>query len=157
MTERKYFFDSPERLVAYLEAKLDNPTPLKIQKSLYLFWAYYASIYGSIDYSIESEFTQIAHYPKRLFPATFKAGLYGPFVSDILNKEKGDTVKPNAEIKPKDQMEKDVWFFIDGMIKQVNPVSDFSLVVRTCQDKAWQKAIKNEEDIIKDYQKYANE
>lgn len=35
MRERKYFFNEAEELVSYLKTKLDNPTPLKIQKSLY--------------------------------------------------------------------------------------------------------------------------
>lgn len=54
MSRDAYFFDKVEDLVSYLEAKLTNPTPLKIQKSLYFLWAFYAATYGSIDYSNEN-------------------------------------------------------------------------------------------------------
>ena len=50
-------------------------------------------------------------------------------------------------------------------ITQINPINDFGLVARSHQDKAWQDAYHageshckmNENDIIRDYQKYVRE
>lgn len=116
MSEGKYFFDNVEDLVAYLEAKLDNPTPLKIQKSLYFLWAFYAATYGSIDYSKKSDFSEIEKYPKRLFPANFEAWQYGPVLNNVYAEAKSNSIKPNYTKKQKNKMEKDAWAFIDDMI-----------------------------------------
>lgn len=165
MCERKYFFNEVEELVSYLESKLDNATPLKIQKSLYFLWAFYAATYGSIDYSQESDFSEIPKYPKRLFPATFEAWKYGPVLNRVYAENKHNSIDPDYKKKPKNKMEKDVWVFIDDMISQINPVNDFGLVARSHQDKAWQDAFKKgelhskmkEEDIIRDYKEYVRE
>lgn len=165
MSERKYFFNEAEELVSYLEAKLDNPTPLKIQKSLYFLWSFYAATYGSIDYSQQNDFSGISKYPKRLFPATFEAWKYGPVLNNGCAKNKHKNVKHDFKKAPKDKMEKDVWVFIDDLISQINPVNDFGLVTRSHQDKAWQSAYKEgklhskikEEDIIRDYKEYVEE
>lgn len=165
MSRAKYFFSNAAELLSYLEAKLDNPTPLKIQKSLYFLWAFYAATYGSIDYSHKSEFAQTDKYPLRLFPASFEAWPYGPVLNKIYAADKDNSITPSLEKKHcTTKMEKDVWAFIDDMITQINPINDFGLVVRSHQDKAWQDAYHacknrkmNEEDLIRDYQKYVRE
>ena len=166
MSRAKYFFSNAEELLSYLEAKLDNPTPLKIQKSLYFLWAFYAVTYGSIDYSHKSEFSQIDKYPLQLFPASFEAWPDGPVLNKIYAEDKDNSITPSLEKKHcTTKMEKDVWAFIDDMIMQINPINDFGLVARSHQDKAWQDAYHagknhckmNEEDIIRDYQKYVRE
>lgn len=166
MSRAKYFFSNAEELLSYLAAKLDNPTPLKIQKSLYFLWAFYAATYGSIDYSHESEFSQTDKYPLRLFPASFKAWQYGPVLNKIYADDKDNSITPSLEKKHcTTKMEKDVWSFIDDMITQINPINDFGLVARSHQDKAWRDAYHageshykmNEKDIIRDYQKYVRE
>lgn len=40
-------FDDKFLLVRYLLTVLNVPTPLKIQKAMYLLWAFYAASYGS--------------------------------------------------------------------------------------------------------------
>lgn len=163
MSRAEYFFENAEDLVSYLEYKLDNPTPLKIQKSLYFLWAFYAATYGSIDYSQKSEFTETEKYPKRLFPASFEAWQYGPVLNRIYAEDRDNTINPSSVKKHcTTKMEKDVWSFIDDMIDQINPINDFGLVARSHQDKAWKDAYHKgqhhcpmkEADIIRDYQKY---
>ena len=97
MSRAKYFFSNTGELLSYLEAKLDNPTPLKIQKSLYFLWAFYAATYGSIDYSHKSEFSQTDKYPLRLFPASFKAWQYGPVLNKIYTEDKDNSITPSLE------------------------------------------------------------
>lgn len=165
MSRDAYFFDKVEDLVSYLEAKLTNPTPLKIQKSLYFLWAFYAATYGSIDYSNEnSEFSETIKYPKRLFKANFEAWQYGPVLNKVYEEDKNNSITPSLEKKRySNSMEKDVWSFIDDMIAQIDPINDFGLVARSHQDSAWKKAYKagqshcpmNEEEIIEDYKEYA--
>lgn len=163
MTRQKYFFNDIDELTSYLKYKLDNPTPLKIQKSLYFLWAFYAATYGSIDYSQESDFSEIEEYPERLFPASFEAWQYGPVLNSVYAEDKQDAIIPSSKkTNCKNKMQKDVWSFIDDMIDQINPINDFGLVARSHQDHAWKKAYKpgqhhcqmNEEDIINDYKEY---
>ena len=152
MSRDAYFFDKVEDLVSYLEAKLTNPTPLKIQKSLYFLWAFYAATYGSIDYSNEnSEFSETIKYPKRLFKANFEAWQYGPVLNKVYGEDKNNSITPSLEKKRySNSMEKDVWSFIDDMIAQIDPINDFGLVARSHQDSAWKKAYKGiiDKDIL---------
>lgn len=163
---RTYFFDNTEDLVKYIKSKLSNPTPLKIQKSLYFLWAFYAATYGRIDYSVNSEF-QTTRYPKLLFKGDFEAWKYGPVLSNIYAENKYDDIAASEhKTPPADTPEaKNVWSFIDDMLDQIDPVNDFGLVARSHEDSAWKKAYKpdqrhckmDQNEIIKDYIGYVNE
>ena len=45
----KYIFNNKDDLVNYLLYKLDLPSQLKIQKTLYLLFAFYGAIYGKLS------------------------------------------------------------------------------------------------------------
>lgn len=44
-----YVFDNLNTLAGYIKKCLSNPTPLKIQKSLYFLWAFYSATFGNIS------------------------------------------------------------------------------------------------------------
>lgn len=145
----KYVFNSPEPIAAYLTAKLSNPTPLKLQKTLYFLYAFYSATYGNIDYS-EGEFDKDKPYPTRLFPATFKAAPYGPILINI-DQNALYNAKPNINaIKHDTAMLQNIWLFINSIANQVDSVNDFGLVTRSHQDKCWQKAYQSNNKIISD-------
>lgn len=164
---KAYFFDDTEDLVRYVKARLSNPTPLKIQKSLYFLWAFYAATYGSIDYSVDSEFQSTNKYPKLLFKGDFEAWKYGPVLGDIYVENKYDNIIASEQKNPPADtpIAKNIWNFIDDMLNQINPVNDFGLVARSHEDSAWKNAYKpdqkhckmDQKEIIKDYIGYVNE
>ena len=45
----KYIFNNKDDLVNYLLYKLDLPSQLKIQKTLYLLFAFYGATYGKLS------------------------------------------------------------------------------------------------------------
>lgn len=166
MTSNYFFFDDKYQLVSYLRDHLTNATPLKIQKAMYFLWAFYAATYGNINYNNDSEFNRTERYPKELFEAHFEAWQYGPVIDDVYSKYKNDDDCIHQEVNPQhDEMNGDVWSFINGIISQIDKVYDFGLVSRSYQDSAWRDAYKNgsihtpmdNKKIKEDYINYVNE
>lgn len=160
------FFKDKYKLVSYLMKHLHNPTPLKIQKAMYFLWAFYAATYGNIDYNNASEFSEIDKYPKELFDADFEAWRYGPVLGDVYSKYKNDDECIHQNVEPRHiGMRGDVWSFIDDLVKQIDNVNDFCLVLRSHQDNAWRNAYQerslhtsmSNEQIKEDYVNYVNE
>lgn len=170
MDNENYFFDSIETLISHIVNFLDNPTPLKMQKSLYFLWAFYAATYGNIDYDEETDFSKQEKYPRSLFKADFEAWSYGPVINSVFaeyHQTNGfkDVSDEYVESEISDANKKEVWSFIDDLLAQINKVNDFGLVERSHQDSAWRNAYKegqkhckmNNDEIKRDYVNYVNE
>jgi len=157
----EYVFDDKKDIVLYAYNSLANPTPIKLQKTLYFLWAFYSVTYGNIDYN-DSEFDSDKKYPKYLFKPEFEAWKYGPVDSTVYRWNKDDKIKNfENEYLNSDQQSKEIKLFMNDLIKQVDSIDDFCLINRACKDKsyvdAYNKAIRSkiESDSIKeDYLAY---
>lgn len=170
MDKKEFFFNSIDVLISHVVNFLDNPTPLKVQKSLYFLWAFYAATYGNIDYQEITDFSDQEKYPRSLFEADFEAWSYGPVINSVFaeyrrtNGFEGVSDK-YVESEISDKNEKEVWSFIDDLLAQINKVNDFGLVERSHQDSAWRNAYKegqrhckmDADEIKRDYVNYVNE
>lgn len=140
----KQFATNKIKLTNYLMEKLEHPTPLKIQKSLYILWAFYAGSYGSADFDEEGNYEY--NYPRSLFEPHFEAWKYGPVDYDIytlMKKNEGPFEEPE-DLKGKRlfedmeaPVETNLQKFTENVVQQIDKVDDFSLVARTHQDKCW--------------------
>lgn len=155
---RSHFFTDTDDLVAYLYSKHEDLSLLRLQKTLYLLYAFYGATYGSITAENQADFEQV--YPKELFPAKFEAWRYGPVIFDVYTKQKDCSYEGvQSNFLPETKEEKDVLTFIDELLKQIDEMSDFGLVDRTHQDESWKKVYRegehhipmSNESIIKEY------
>ena len=149
MKAAKFVFDNVIDLAGYVKNRLDNPTPLKIQKTLYFLWAFYSATYGNIQYSTDdqSEFDlQDGAYPPELFEPDFEAWRYGPVINKVYAAYKGDKIKKLNSNEIQDRIstgefeKKEIILFIKNLVDQINEVNDFGLIQRSRQDSAWQDA-----------------
>lgn len=136
-----YFFKDVEKASNYIFSKLSNPTPIKIQKSLYFIWSFYAATYGDFN-SNQSEMAEMETYPKELFDAKFEAWKYGPVIEKVwVNSKRGlisERFDENKDILVGDKtLKKEIFAFIDDLISQIDDVNDFGLVNRSHLDKSW--------------------
>lgn len=163
---RECFFDDKKELVSYIYNSLSNPTPIKLQKTLYFVWAFYAATYGNIDYNVASEFKEEETYPKYLFNAKFEAWKYGPIDSDVYSWDKSDYIeKFKNSFSPATPQDREIKLFIDDIISQVDNVNDFGLVERSHRDKAYKDVYNNQEshtsmnndEIKRDYISYVKQ
>src|SRR5699024_7177023 len=121
-----FVFADKDDLVKLLYKKLSNPTQIKVQKTLYLLFAYYGATYGKINNrdTKDDQFDEQS-YPKYLFNADFQAWRYGPVERDVYSKEKNDEFNdiPN-DFQPTfsvGQEEKsNILSFIDNIINQTD-------------------------------------
>ncbi|MFC6276412.1 Panacea domain-containing protein [Psittacicella hinzii] len=161
---KKYFFENVEDLIAYLYTKVDTIPPLKLQKALYFLYAYYSAMFTAHEENKDiSEVTY--NLPAELFPAKFQAWYYGPVINSVylLRKYNEDHFKQLADkfsvykhFSSPDQ--KQVRGFIDKLFNTVLKSSDFGLVDRSHEDKAWKNAFAkgraremDSQEIIKEY------
>jgi hypothetical protein len=150
------FFNNKTALVNHILFKIDIDSSIRVQKLLYLLYAYYGATYGSINN--QEGFEEFETYPARLFKANFEAWQYGPVDSDVWRDYKRDEYKP-VEYNTETAQEKNVILFLNDLIEQTNEINDFGLVERTHQDKVWsdnykdgQKHISIDSDsIIREY------
>lgn len=156
MQPKKYFFNDVNELIAYLYTKVPSLSPVKLQKGLYFLYAYYSAMYGiKHNEDLESvETTECAgtaeceyNLPEELFPAEFEAWNYGPVIRSVyedrkLGEDKYQELasKFDADLFFKDDNSKEVKSFIDDLFSQISEASDFSLVDRVHEDKAWENA-----------------
>ena len=137
-------FSDKDFLVNYLYKLLDNPTKIKVQKTLYLLFAFYGATYGRLQSNAEgeSDFSE-QKYPENLFSAKFEAWQYGPVEVDVYNRDKSFSYSKekltNAEIDNffSTNERRNVKGFIQNIVAQTNIIDDFSLVDRTHQDDSW--------------------
>lgn len=135
-----YVFKQKDDLVNYLYHKLSNPTKIKIQKTLYLLFAYYGATYGNISEEEGDDEFDKQVYPELLFDAKFEAWRYGPVEVEVYSNEKQGYYNGDHDEEILDHTtpeNKNIKQFIDSIIKQTNGIDDFSLVDRTHQDKCW--------------------
>lgn len=131
----EYVFENKDELVNYLYARLTSPTLLKVQKSLYLLWAYYAATYGNLQADDQSD---MGDYPKQLFRADFQAWRYGPVDKTVYAKQKNEQYEADEKAySPQTSEDKDVKLFLDDLIADIDGINDFGLVELTHRDKAW--------------------
>lgn len=136
-------FNDKDFLVNFLYSLLDNPTKIKVQKTLYLLYAFYGATYGNLNAEGEENEFSNHSYPKRLFNANFEALRYGPVESEVYANEKSgrysaqnlatedvDTFFNTSEMR-------NIREFIENIASQTNNIDDFSLVDRTHQDNVW--------------------
>lgn len=146
----KYLFTDKDQLVQYLYQVLRNPTIVKVQKTLYLIFAYYGASYGQLEES--AEFL----YPPYLFEANFVADKHGPLDPDVLEKQLSEAYSKEMTISqiwklflsPEKENIKD---FIQNIVDQVNRIDDWHLVNITKQDQTWQNAHPYHAPMLKDY------
>lgn len=140
-----FMFSDKDELVFHIYKRLDNPTLLKVQKSLYFLWAYYSGTYGNVDKSEETDLDQ-TNYPDNLFKPEFEAWKYGPVDDKVYAKQKnGFYLKDKwKEYQPKNSEEVEVVSFINDLLSQINKVNDFGLVNRSHEDESWSKPFKRD-------------
>ena len=144
-----FAFPNKDVLVNHIYNKLDNPTLLKVQKSLYLLWAYYSATYGSLTHDKDEE-SDMMDYPKDLFKPDFEAWRYGPVDRQVYAEQKQNKFSKNGEaFLPSNEVEKDILLFVDDLLEDINGINDFGLVERTHQDHAWKDVYKEGETGIK--------
>lgn len=141
ITLTTYVFEDENVLVNHLYKKLANPTRLKVQKSLYLLWAYYAATYGNLEYD---EYTEFEEYPDELFKPEFQAWRYGPVDQTVYENQKKDGYySANLDLySPETNVERDVSLFMDDLLSEINDINDFGLVELTHQDHSWRDVYK---------------
>ena len=138
----KYIFPDKTDLVNYLYEVLDNPSPIKIQKTLYLLFAYYGATYGKINLSNDSEL-DISNYTEFLFEPNFEAWMYGPVDFEVYERNKNGEYSAqklsfeslNNELNLSEKQ--NIVNFSDNIIRQTNVADDLSLVDRTHEDESW--------------------
>lgn len=148
-------FDNKDFLVNFLYKLLDNPTQIKVQKTLYLLFAFYGATYGNLENNQDdqNDFSEQT-YLKELFRANFEAWRYGPVETDVYANEKlgsysGEELDNETINEFFNTSEfKNVKDFIENIVEQTNQIDDFSLVDRTHQDNVWLDVYKEGENHI---------
>jgi hypothetical protein len=159
-SKTNYVFDHVDILVNFLlcQSKKSSQliTPLKLQKSLYFLYAFYAGMMiNNVDVQKSKTENNQNNVPKELFPAQFEAWTYGPVIKDVYVKYKGkeyektlisfdieETLKniPNSE---------EIVKFIENLFQKICSVSDLTLMAKAQSDVVWQDAFNSESKIIK--------
>ena len=121
-----------------------NISPIKLQKSLYFTFAYWAGFVGKSQKEGYVE-EQISLSPY-LFEEEFQAWTYGPVLPSIYNKYKDSKLeiidKVPEELCSNDTLKE----AIDSILNDTFEISDFKLVALSHEDKSWQKYY-DEEDL----------
>lgn len=145
-----YVFQNKADLVNHLLAKLEKPSSSKIQKTLYLLFAFYGATYGRLKADPSNELETV-NYPTYLFEPNFEAWCYGPVDPEVqaaMNKQayEGLELKDEAFDKALEPSEvRNIRLFIDDIIKQTNDTDDFTLIGRVCEDDAWVSVAKSDD------------
>lgn len=135
---KKYYFENVDELVQHLIFKYKKLSPLKLQKSLYFLFAFYA---GNYQISEEQGVAESDYdYPKYLFKADFEAWTYGPVIRHVYDKNKKDEYMAK-EFNFEGNENSEISKFIDDVSEMIMAKSDFALVDRSHDDKAWKDAI----------------
>ncbi|ADH03105.1 gp24 [Brochothrix phage BL3] len=121
-------------LVNHVHSRIENMTNIRLQKTMYLLFAFYGATFGSMEKDKELD----EFYPKYLFEPSFEAWRYGPVDNEIYRDFKSE-VFSIAPFEPKTKEEINVLKFLDDLIVQTNAINDFGLVDRTHQDDAWRE------------------
>lgn len=146
-----YVFQNKADLVNHLFAKLETPSPIKIQKTCYLLFAFYGATYGQLKTNPPTELETI-NYPTYLFKPNFEAWHYGPVDLDIhkaMNKYKAFKLKNDSFENSLTPTEiQNILHFIDNIVEQANDVDDFTLIGRVRSDDAWRSVANSDNKTI---------
>lgn len=118
-------------------------SPIRLQSGLYFLFAYYGSVYPTIDSK---------KYPKYLFDATFEAWKYGSVIKKVHENSKQELYSLTKIQKAVNEIESntEIAHFIQDTFAQIKSISDFELIHRNYQDEVWQNAYCNKTEINKD-------
>lgn len=147
MSHKETYFEHVDDLVKHLFYLHGELTPIKLQKTLYFLYAIYAGVYSKDTTQIKSE--EDFQLPDELFPARFEAWTYGPVMPTVCAQQKyhgGYSAK--AFEFPNDNIGQKVKEFVEDVSNQTISKSDFSLVDRSHEDKAWQEAVNQPNDTM---------
>ena len=119
----------------YYEEKQKEISPIKLQKTLYFLFAYWGgTVRKSKLYpkSVEEDFSKFNEY---LFDEDIEAWVYGPVVPVVYHEKNLQRYFKEDLFNGKEQLKE----FIDGLLKELFEVSDFTLVELSHNDNAWKK------------------
>lgn len=155
--DNKYIFNNKDDLVNYLLYKLNFPSQLKIQKTLYLLFAFYGATYGKLINEENNSELDSNNYTPFLFKPNFQSWKYGPVDYDVyinFKKEKYKELKSIENILNEDltlSEKSNIIKFIDNIINQTDEMDDYTLMDRTREDKVWSDSYKNKEKNMNPY------
>lgn len=155
----KYIFNNKDDLVNYLLYKLNLPSQLKIQKTLYLLFAFYGATYGKLINEENNSELDSNNYTPFLFEPNFQAWKYGPVDYDVYinfkkEEEKYKELKSIENILNEDLTEagkRNIITFINNIINQTDEIDDYTLMDRTREDRVWSDSYKNKEKNMNPY------
>lgn len=155
---KEYIFEDKNDLVNYLLYKLNLPSQLKIQKTLYLLFAFYGATYGKLINDENNSELDSSNYTPFLFEPNFQAWKYGPVDYDVyINFKKEEKYKELKSIENKLNEEltlsekSNIIKFIDNIINQTDEIDDYTLMDRTREDEVWSDSYKNKEKNMNPY------
>lgn len=135
-------------------------SPIKLQKSLYFTFAYWAGFVGknTKEKNYVEEQIELSPY---LFEDEFQAWTYGPVLPNIYNKYKDGELKKEEQVPSELDNNELLKETIDSILTDTFEISDFKLVALSHEDKAWQmnydeddenhNRIISREDILSEY------
>lgn len=141
----------------YFEETGKEISPIKLQKTLYFLFAYWGgTVRKSKNYPnlVEEDYSKFSEY---LFDEDIEAWVYGPVIPAVYHEKNLGSFFNKDLFKDKEKL-KD---FIDGLLKELFAVSDFTLVEISHNDNAWKNTFNfdenyhnnviSKEDIIEEY------
>lgn len=149
--DKTVVFKNKNDVISFINANLNNPTPMKISKSFYLIWAYYSATYGQLD-----------EYPDLLCDASFLALKYGPTDEDVLKNIKSIDTLPNIDeadmtYTTNASQSKNVSLFMKNLLSQIDEIDEFGLATRTQEDDAWYSTYVEESHVKMNNEKIVEE
>lgn len=137
----------------YLHAQKPDISPLKLQKSLYLLFAYFGAFYSQDSLCGEHEGS--ARMPDLLFDAEFEAWQSGPVIREVWIQNKAGIYTLNAQMKEEAatilSANQEAKAFVDDIFSQILAVSDFTLSDLCKQDQCWKDAFRSSSSKIMDH------
>ena len=130
---------------------------MKIQKTLYLLFAFYGATYGKLINKENNSELDSNNYTPFLFEPNFQAWKYGPVDYDVyinFKKEKYKGLKSIENILNEDLTEvenRNIITFIKNIINQTDGIDDYTLIDRTREDKVWSDSYNNKEKNMNPY------
>jgi uncharacterized phage-associated protein len=158
-SDNLYVFEDVHIVAKYLHSLSPVLSPIKLHKSLYFLFAYYGALYAKSEEegTLEGDFSN----EPLLFNSSFESWAYGAVNREVYAQSKEEHYFNEESLKiAVQEVEKkpEVKQFIDELFDQINSVSDFSLVSRNKQDKAWEEVyekgqvhIIDQESLITEY------
>lgn len=148
-----YYFDDVDALVGHILYEFPGITPLKLQKSLYMLFAFYIV-------AIHSGRETNEDIPDRLFKADFEAWASGPVIRNVYQKVKNNSYQARAYNFRTKAVNLEIRNFISSLVSQIMRKSDFALMTRSHEDNCWKNAIAkgkttriSMDDIVAEYEK----